>query len=56
MPVDPTARTEEIEPVRVPAPARRLSRGFVALVAVIVFVATLLSVVGLAVLMSQFSR
>lgn len=56
MPVDPNAPTEENEPVSVPMPPRRLSRGFVALVAVIVFVGTLLVVVGIAVLMSQLKR
>lgn len=48
MPADPNAKTEENEPVRVPAPARILPRGVVAVVAVIVFVLILLAVVAVA--------
>lgn len=54
MPVDPKAPTEANEPVRLPA--RTLPRSIVVVVAIVVFVLTLLAVVGLAVLMSQFKR
>ena len=52
--VDPRAPTEENEPVRVPG--RTVPRGVVADVAAGVFVLTLLSVVGVAVLMSAIRR
>lgn len=52
--IDHNAPTEANEPVRLPA--RTLPRGVVVVVAIVVFVLTLLVVVGLAVLMSQFKR
>lgn len=54
MPVDPTAPTEENEPVRVPA--RILPRGVVMIVATVVFVLILLAVVAMAVVLSQIRR
>lgn len=53
--VDPKAPTEENEPVRVPA-QRRAPTALAAVVAVIVFVATLLFAVGVAILMSALGR
>ena len=56
MPVDPKAPTEENEPVRVPAASQPMPRVLVAIVAAIVFIATLLAVVGVVAIFSLLKR
>ena len=55
--VDPKAPTEENEPVRLPpAPSQPMPRVLVAIVAAIVFIATLLAVVGVVAIFSLLKR